>query len=158
MHKLGFKIIRLIVTSGSLYTKFFSLPSFAFQSFSCVSFASYLILVDRFLHRTVLLGDYWLIQFSLRCTCNYSFTSLLWCLDCKKLKGTANMFVDNMLVTVWHCCWCYVLCYSSGHLFHIYYIHTFSWWKFMILISEACREYFSRYWIILSKVNCEKMY
>lgn len=81
----------------------------------------YLTLVDT-LHKTTLLSHFHLKHFSLLYVCDYWFASLLWCVYCTKLNGTANRFmeVDNIFVTVWHCCWCDVSCYS----FLVYFTYS----------------------------------
>ena len=97
----------------------------------------YLILVDT-LHKTMILRHYCLKHFSLLYICDYWFASLLWYVYCTKLKGTANRFmeVDNVFVTVWHCCWCDVSCYSFLVYFYIYYVEILNWFKFMILFTK----------------------
>ena len=96
-----------------LWKRYLTLPCSAFQCVSFLNFASYLVLVDM-LHKTMVLRHYCLKHFSLLHMCDYWFASLLWCAYCTKLKGTANRFmeVDNIFVTVWHCCWCDVSCCS----------------------------------------------
>jgi len=115
-------IIRLIPTKMvPLWNRYLPFPCSAFQCFPFLNFASYLILVDT-LHKTMLLRHYCLKHFSLLYMCDYWFASLLWCVYCTKLKGTANRFmeVDSKFVSVWHCCWCDVSCYSL--LFYFTYI------------------------------------